>query len=222
MSCLRTIMLLGLVAALAAVPGCGDGYVAPNIYHEVPSPQGLMSLHRVILIEFKDETGQPRVAEDMTDALAQALQERGLFRVDVIDRLSPRLIGLPIDKLEPFTIAELAQMGRQLRCDAVLIGKVRQFQPFPRMQISILLRLIDLRDGQLAWGVDGKWNSTDAVVEKRIKWYFKKKLRSGYSPATWELITRSPMQFCRFVAFETVGTLPVAYGRGPARADRGR
>jgi len=209
----HTKVLLGLLAAAIAAGCTRDGYVAPNIYHEIPSVRQLMSLRRVVLIELKDETGQPRVAEDLTAALAQALQERGLFRVDVIDRHSPRLEGLVVDKLEPFTIGELAKMARQLNCDGVLIGRIRQFQPFPRMQMSVLLRLIDLRDGQLAWGVDEKWNSSDAVVEKRIKWYFRTQLRTGYGPATWELITRSPMQFCRFVAYEMAGTLPIGHGR---------
>lgn len=216
MNCFRVIMLLGL-AALAG--SCDAGYIAPNIYHEIPSPQKLRGLRRVVLIQFKDETGQPRVAEDLTDALAQALQECGLFRVDIISRNSSQLDGLPIDKLEPFTISELSKIAAQLRCDAVLIGRVKQFQPFPRMQISVLLRLIDLRDGQLVWGVDEKWNSTDLVVEKRIKWYFGNRMRSGYEPATWELVTRSPMQFCRFVAFEIGGTLPMGYGRGAPIAD---
>ena len=217
-----TIAMLTVLAALAAGCGPGERHVAANIYHEIPSMRQLTSLRRVVLIGLTDETGQPRVAEDLTAALAQALQERGLFRVDVIDCHSPRLEGLVADKLEPFTIAELAKMARQLDCDGVLIGRIRQFQPFPRMQISVLLRLIDLRDGRLAWGVDEKWNSTDAVVEQRIKQYFRAEIRSGYDPATWELVTRSPMQFCRFVAYETAGTLPVGHGRLAAGPGEGR
>ena len=194
-----------------AAPGCVWPPDPPDreVAFFLSSRQDVLRLRRVVFVELsaRGET-LPETAWDTTQALASAVQDKRLFHLDVVRRADPRCRDLSLDRLEPLTLQQLAQMRQDLNCDAVMFGHVNHFQPFPRMQLGLSLKLMDLKDGKLVWGIDNIWDSTTKETERAIKKYFHEKVRSGYDPLGYELVLKSPRAFQKFVAYEAAETLP--------------
>lgn len=180
----------------------------PEVRYYLHSPQSLHAIHRVVFIQLDGGTRHPQIASVMTEALFAALQDRGIFQVDVMSENHPQCQDLPLGSREGFTIEQLHAIRQALRCDAVLLGEVTQFLPHPRMQAGLSLRLIDLKNGQLVWGLENVWDSTDLRVERRIEDFFEDRMRHGYEPIDERLAYSSPRTFGKFVAYEVANTLP--------------
>ena len=204
-----------------ACPSCGPRRCP--ISYDFTSPAALQHIRRVALIELAPEKGAPQIAADMTEALFQALQAKRLFHVDVVRRTDAACRDLPLDRMEPYALENFSEMHRALRCDGAIIGKISQFQTYPRLRIGLYLRLLDLRNGAVIWAVDHTWDTTDKKTEKRIKQFFERCLRGGYDPLQWRLATQSPKTFQKFIAYEIVEhTLPTpSEVQKPTRASTG-
>jgi len=201
----NAIRLAGGCCVLMLLAGCAK---PPRIGHYLDSPQSLWRIRRVVFVELSAPDGYPRVAEETTDALFRALQEKQLFHLDVIDRTDPACQDLPLESRQAFTLAQLSAMRKSLGCDAILFGSVTGFQAYPRMRLGLYVRLLDLKDGKLVWAVDHHWDTTDKATERRIRRHFTSEMRSGYNPVRWRLGLLSPKLFQNFVADEVADTLP--------------
>ena len=213
----RAILPALLAAGLIAAAGCGPPEGPPNIGYVLPRPQNLAKVGRVVFLQLADDDSFHDVADDMTTALSKAIGARRLFHVDVISRDDPACKGLSLDGRNGFTIGQLQDMRRTLKCDAVLVGSVRDFRPHPHTQMGLYLRLLDVKNGRLLWAVDHLWDTTDKDVEKRIQKFFRKHMREGYEPMDWQLAMISPKAFEKYVAYEVAETLPA----GPSLAAGG-
>ena len=98
-------------------------------------------------------------------------------------------------------------LRKNLKADAVLVGEVTQYYPYPRLAIGLRLKLIDLRDGTLIWAIEQFWDSTDKQVENRAEDFFKTQIRSGFDPIEYRMALVSPHMFLKFVAWEVGQTL---------------
>lgn len=200
----RAIRLL-LCAAPSALLGCGPQ--RPNIDYYLSSRADLQRIRRVVFVDLSQESSFPAISDDMSEALFQALQGGNFFHIDRIARDDPHCRDLPLDARQAFTVKDLAAMREAFGCDALLFGRVSHFRSYPRMQIGLFLRLLDLKEGKLVWGVENIWDTTDKTIENRAKEFYEKQMRSGYEPAEWSLLMKSPKAFQKFVAFEVAGTL---------------
>jgi len=211
-------------AALACLAlglgGCTLREPAPDIGYYLGPARRIARIRRVVFIELGGEGDDRQVAADMTAALYEALRGQGLFRVQLLRRDDPHCQGLPLEDGARPTPKQLAEMRKTLGCNAVLIGSVSGFRPFPRMKLGLDLRLLDLTSGTLVWGVDHVWDTTDRDTERRIGRFFRRRMRSGYEPAEGRLGLMSPRAFQKFVAHEVVGTLPERPELAAARGTR--
>ena len=98
-------------------------------------------------------------------------------------------------------------MRKALNCNALLVGTVTAYQPYPHLSIGLRLKLIDLEDGQLLWAFEQIWDTTDKTTEKRIKDYFQAQIRSGITPLHEQLVVVSSLKFVKFVAYEVAETM---------------
>jgi hypothetical protein len=202
---LAAAALAGLCLALGCRGPCAKG--RPRVNYYLSSRQELQRVPRVVFVELYEDQGYPKVARDMTDALFKAVQARNLFHLDLVSAADPACRDLPLDGSDGLTMEQLAQIRQALHCDAVLTGKMSHFRPHPRMQIALYLRLLNLRDGKLIWGVGDTWDSTDLQTEGRIREYYDQQVGTGYDPAQWRLVRMSPLMFEKFVAQEVACTL---------------
>ena len=75
--------------------------------------------------------------------------------------------------------------------------------------------MVDLRIGKLLWAIEQIWDSTDKLVERRMKKFYKEYMRSNYGPMDWELLITSPRAFNKFVVYEVAETFNMVsrYGK---------
>ena len=89
----------------------------------------------------------------------------------------------------------------------MLIGTVTSYTPYPHMAMGLQLKLIDLRDGQVAWAAEQVWDTADKNTEEQIKKYFDQELRQGFSPLGEQLAMLSSINFVRFVTYDVAEAL---------------
>ncbi|MFC1738777.1 hypothetical protein ACFL1G_07000 [Planctomycetota bacterium] len=106
-----------------------------------------------------------------------------------------------------YSFKQLLAIRKTLHCDAILLGTVTEYQPYPHMSMGLRLKLIDLNDGQLIWGLEQIWDTSDKTIENRIENYFSKRIRSDLTPLHQELMAISPIKFVKFVAYEVAETI---------------
>lgn len=200
-----------LVAGLACVlAGCLHKETPPPVGHYVDAQALTGYVQRVVLLPLTSDTAYPAVADGMTTALFQALQGKQLFHVT----LAPAPEACPLDLQKPLSLKDLARLRQATGADAVLIGTVRSFDPYPRMHLGLDIRLLDLRDSRVLWAVDHLWDATDKVTQRRMEQYFSEQSGDRWEPLQWRLATVGPAVMQQFVAYEAVGTLPSPGSKG--------
>lgn len=204
----RWLAGLGLPALLTLLltSSCGSEKDAmANAYYLSPN-KDLRRLGRVALVEMDGTSSSPEIAAAITDALFLQTQKRQVFGVMVVRRDDPTWQSLQenLDSLK--ALRQLVTVRESLNCNGLLVGTVTRYQPYPHMVIGLRLKLLDLADGQLLWGMEQVWDSADRSIQKRIKTYLKGQRRSGQSGLREELVVVSPLTFCEFVSYEVAGT----------------
>jgi len=202
------VAILSLLAALLS--GCITYYKASapaaDYYYLNPN-KSLTTVGRVAIVELDNNSSYPKVSIDVTGKLYQALQKKQIFGLTVVRQNEPSWRSLQLDLGSKYTLDQLSAIYETLQCDAVLLGTITEFRPYPHMTIGLRLKLIDLRDGQLLWAIEQVWDCADKTTEYRIKDYFHSQKRSGYAPLHEQLAAVSPIEFIKFVSYEVAETL---------------
>jgi hypothetical protein len=115
--------------------------------------------------------------------------------------------NLEIQPGSAYTLEQLLAARKMLGVDAILVGTVTSYTPYPHMAMGLQLKLIDLRDGQIDWAVEQIWDTADKTTEERTKKYFEQQLRSGFSPLGGQLATLSSINFIKFVTYDATEAL---------------
>jgi len=196
-----TILLLPLLA----LSGCLNNTEATRYY---TNPQkNIAAIGRVAIVELNNESSYPKVCDNIMESLYQAVQKKQLFGLTRIDKTDPAWRSLQLQVDATYSLEQLSAIRKTLKCNAVLIGTITQYQPYPRLTLGLRLRMLDLTDGQLIWALEQTWDTSDKTTEKRIKDYFNTQIRSGYEPLRQELVIISSLNFIKFVAYEVAQTL---------------
>jgi hypothetical protein len=199
MSLLLLILLSGCGIYRAPRPAVDYCYLNPD--------KDLFAVGKVVIVELDNESSYPQASVDVTEALFKALQKKQLFSLNVVRQNNPAWRSLQLDLDSPYTLEQLFAVHETLRCDAMLIGTITGYRPYPHMTIGLRLKLVDLKDGQLLWAIEQVWDSADKTTENRIKDYFKTQMRSGSGRLRERLVTVSQLEFIKFVVSETAETL---------------
>ena len=176
-------------------------------YYYLNPDKNLFSVGRTALIELDNNSNYPQISTDVTEALFQALQKKQIFGLTLVRKSNPVWKSLQLNLNKTYSLEQLSEMRKTLNCDAVLVGTVTGFEPFPHLTIGLRLKLIDLEDGQLLWAIEQIWDTADKTTENRIRNYYSR--RNFLASATFQekLGTVSSLRFVKFVAFETAQTL---------------
>jgi len=205
MNRVKIIPLLLLTFRLA---GCSI-YSAPvplADYYFLNPDKDLYTVGRVALIELNNNSSYPQISVDVTEALFQSLQKKQVFGLTLVRQNDPAWRSLQLDLDSTYTLEQLVAIKGTLDCDAILTGTVTEYRPYPHMTIGLRLKLLDLNDGMLLWGLEQIWDSADKTTEYRIRDYFLYQVRSGYEPLREQLVAVSSLKFVKFVAYEVAET----------------
>jgi hypothetical protein len=197
---------------LSVLCGCDSSTrgTMDNAYY-LNSYEGLRELGRVTLVELDNVSVYRDVSVDVTKALFMELQKKQIFSMTPVGRDDPgwRALQQNLDSLQP--MQTLLTMRENLRSNGLLVGTITEYRPYPRLTIGLRLKLLDLTDGQVLWGVEQVWDSTDKNVRKRLQDYFHNELHSwldfGPNPLPEQLLAVSSLEFAKFVAYEVARTL---------------
>lgn len=207
----RWLPILPAVSAVVLLGGCGsperNACLPGRITSYVSSAKELTYVNRVAFVELDDGEVYTQQSGPLTQAVAKALSDCRLFHIQVVGRDQQIIRDLGLDRPRRYTAEDMQRIREALGCDAVLLGRITNYQPHPHMQAGLYLALIDIRRGKMLWGVDHVWDTTDQEVVNRLKRFYHMEMRDGYGPAHWELALMSPKAFEKFVAFETAQTL---------------
>jgi len=179
-------------------PAADSYYLSPH--------KDLRRIGRVALVEIGNASDDPQIATAITDALFLEAQKKQVFGVMVVHRTDPAWQGLQENLDSAQTLRQLAAAREALKCNGLLVGTLTKYRPYPHMVIGLRLKLLDLTDGQLLWGMEEVWDSSDRSIQNRIKAYLKEDRKAGHSPLREELVIVSPLNFCKFVTYEVAGT----------------
>ncbi len=202
-SCLLAILAMGSICGCES--GNENGGMAGSYF--LDQSKDLHALGRVALVEIDNTSSYPQVSSEMTQALYLETQKRQMFGLVLVRQDDPawRSLQENLDNLQ--AMRQLVALQETLRSNGLLLGTITQYQPYPHMVVGLRLRLLDLTDGQLIWGVEQIWDSADKTIQKRIRKYYEQQLRSGHAPLGEELVVISSLNFCKFVAYEVASTL---------------
>ncbi|RKY11037.1 MAG: hypothetical protein DRP65_05330 [Planctomycetota bacterium] len=211
MANLKTIFLIFL---LTAVQGCGINSISifnpsgPEAdYYYVNPQKDLRRIGRVAVVELQNDSAYPHISADVTEMLFQELQKRQVFGLSVVRRNNPAWRSLQLPPDSPFNPDQLLSIRKVLGCNAVLIGTVTHYQPYPHMTIGLRLKIVDLTDGQLLWALEQIWDCADKTTESRIRRYLRYQKRSAEGSLREQLVSVSPTKFIKFVGYEVAATL---------------
>ena len=198
---LLTIMLLG---------GCAFSIKAfdkpqKQFYYLNPN-KDITAIGRVALVELNNESSYPKVSFDITQALYSELLKKQYFGVRPIYQNDAEWKNVQVKNGSAFSLEQLEFMKNNLNCDAIAVGTVIQYHPYPHLMIGLRLQLIDLRDSEVIWGMEQIWDSTDKTTQRKIAGYFSGQKTMQNSPLDERLVGLSSIEFLKFVAFETAET----------------
>jgi hypothetical protein len=177
--------------------------------HYYLNPQvNVGSVNRIALLELENQSERPELSELLSQTLAEGMGKKHLFSVRTIRRADPLWTSLNLDQITAYSYEDLALIRENLKVDAIVFGTIKHYRSFPHIQMSLHLKMVDVRQGKLIWAMEEVWDSTDKQVELRMKRYFSKEIRTGYQPLNWEVIITSPRAFNKFVVYEACSTLP--------------
>lgn len=189
--------------------GCGlyESHTPPADHYYLNPDKDLDTVGRIALVELSNDSAFPRISSQATEALFQALQKKQIFGLAIVRRHDPAWRSFQLDLNTAYTLEQLSAMRKTLNCDAVLVGAVTEFKPYPHMGIGLRLKIVDLTDGQLLWALEQIWDATDRATEERIMDYYSDHDLVGFATLRERLGTVSSLKFVKFVAYETAETL---------------
>ena len=161
---------------------------------------------RVVVFEFQNYSNDVDISMKLTRAVTESLQKKHLFTIQAFERSDPAWQKLDLKPTSSYSMEELLAIRKQLRADAVLYGSITRYHPYPHLTVGLHLKMVDLRSGRLLWAIEQIWDSTDKLVEHRMREFYKKYMRSSYGPMDWELLITSPRAFNKFVVYEVAET----------------
>jgi hypothetical protein len=204
-TCLPALRSLSSVVCLlfsALLCGCesndGNAPMAESFY--LNPYRDVHSMGRVVLVELENGTAYPEISAQMTTALFAALQKKQLFGVTIMQQDDPTWQELRQQLSSLTGLKQIGTMREALKSDGLMVGTITQYVPYPRMILGLRLTLLDLTDGQVLWGLEQVWDSSDNSTRKRIRsWSSAASLRE-------DLVVMSSLNFTKFVAYEIAQT----------------
>jgi hypothetical protein len=207
MKTLKTTLILILTAGLA---GCAFDFpgqsAATKCYYKNPDKK-ITSIGRVAIVELSNESAYPHISADISETLYNQLQKKQVVGISAVHKNDPAWKALQLPPSPPYDLEQLANIRNTLKCDAILIGTVTEYKPYPLMVIGLRIKILDLSDGQLIWGYEQIWDTADKTCEQRAEKYYKSEKNTDYGTLRKKLVSASSIEFLKFVSFEVAQTL---------------
>lgn len=179
----------------------------PGNYFYMNPDMDLTEIGKVVLVQPDNKSDYPQISTDVIRSLFEELQKKQVFSLRVIPDTDPAWRALQLNLDSTYTLEQLMTARKTLRCHAVMVGTITEYQPYPHMVIGLHLKMINLDDGQLIWAFEQVWDTTDKKTEYRIKKFLANQTQPVSPNMDERLVTVSSIKFLKFVAHEVALTL---------------
>jgi hypothetical protein len=202
---LKKIILFSLLTAI--ISGCNTDFYQPSVgksaqpYYRNPN-KNISNIGKAALVEPENSTSYPQIASDITLKLFQQLQKRQVFGLNIVRTADPEWKNLQIPVDGPQNLQQYADLRKALNCSAIIFGSITEYQPYPHLSVGLRLKMIDLTDGRLIWGLEQIWDSSDKKTLDRARKYLKSQKRGDSEKMNRQLISISSIEFLDFVTYE--------------------
>jgi hypothetical protein len=205
MNIAKTIII---AIVLAGFCGCSI-YRAPvplGDYYYINPDADFARIGKVALIQLKNNSTNQQISLDVTAALYEQIQKKQRFSLRVVPENDPDWRSLELEADSPIKPRQLLLAAKTLHCDAVMLGEITQYSPYPHMVLGLRLRMVDCSDGRLLWAFEQVWDAADKKTEYKIKKYLADQARCGTQGLGEQLVAVSSIEFVKFVGYEVAMT----------------
>ena len=209
---LKSICSISLLCLLLTA-GCNQIFYTPvpeqtgNYYINYNLFPG--TVRNVALFEFENKSSHLGISDDLANELYSNLQKDSLFGTMLVSRTDPAWNKYRLDAYKAFSQERMQQIKTAMHCDAVLVGTITDYKPWPYMSMGMRLKLIDVRNGQLLWAYENSWDCADVNTKQRMINYFYNNTNTIDSELQKEMLGVSSINFIKFVAHEATSTIMV-------------
>lgn len=203
--------LLVAIAALS-IGGCSSSSSrsrpnGPFSFHTTP---GATQVRSVAVLPFTLGAKVGRSAGAIDASMSAALRELGYSQViNVAPDKGKELVETDVIYEDNITTKQLLRLRQELKVEAVLIGRVDQFDGFDPLAMGMTATMISCLDGTVLWSVTGHFDAHNLDVQQDIRrWYDGNRSGDQTSVGGWKLALQSPSMFTRYVCDRVVASLP--------------
>ena len=169
---------------------------------------GAAQIRTVGIVPFDAGAAPDRVALELAEVFAAQLQHLGQIRMMVLRDDAGRLIPPPgLEEGSPPTVQGLIRARRELGVDAVVYGRVTQYQPYGPPVLGLDVRMVSCKTGDTLWVASGVFDSSRPDVFGRFEEYCRTQVADGSAAATGKVALKSPRHYAQFASYEIASTL---------------
>lgn len=203
---MKNIIIIAVLMVIVFLSGCDSMSALKGDYCYIDKPK-LYSIKSVSFVDLYNESEYHGIEADVTDELYHAFLKKQVFTISRLKQDASTWKSISYQPGAKFTLEELYQLKQSLGSNAVLVGSVIDFKPYPHLSLAMRLEMIDLNDGQAIWAAEQIWDSADKNLEIRVKKYIDRQMRTDRTADRDKLTFVSTKDFIRFVCFELAETV---------------
>jgi hypothetical protein len=205
-------VLLALVAAgcLAGCSGYHRSDAKPLARFSSQTSAKIGDVRRIAVLPLSLGHGVGRSAEAIDQALAASLRELDRFEVVAVPAAQrDELLTRDPVLANGISSAELLRLRDTLRVDAVLLGRVDQYQGYDPIALGLTTHLVSCIDGSVLWSATGHFDGSRGDIQADIeRWHHGAIGQATASIAGWRATLASPSLFCRYVGDRLAASVP--------------
>lgn len=207
---MRAIKLVCITVAIILCAACGNksAETIPQSFPFYAHPQAQMA-KRVIVFPFYQHQKTIETHDTFNFAISQAWRELGHFEVVNLSTADRDSI-ISTDPLRSGRIVseDLRKMRQHYQADAVLIGRLEEWQSYDPVAIGLQAYMFDCGEGIPLWTGSGHWDAARADIQKDVQAWHTETIGAGsISINGWRNALQSPRLFSRYVADRLAATV---------------
>ena len=210
---MRPFLLIVLAVLLV---GCAE--LSRNPFRRMPvAPPGSVAWHttpraiealRVAVLPFALAEKVGKGASELSPSFAGSLRALGIHETVLVGPERAILLTLPDLHAGKVPVDTLLAVRDATGCDAVVIGRVEQFDGFHPVSLGASLHLISCHDGSVLWSAQMQLDTRRDDVQRDIEGWWKRNSGEQASAVNgWKSVLSTPRDFCRYAADRLAWTI---------------
>lgn len=200
--------MLAMVLMLVVSSGCDRRRTTEHHPFSWQLQPAAAAVTRIVVLPIDRAGVSGRSAQGVDAAIAAAL--RDLSRHVVIeagpDTLPNGMLGAV--EADRVSVQDLLTLRDRYHADAVLIGRLHQFQGYDPVAVGLTMHLVSCHDGSALWSATGHFDGARTSVQDDVQaWYRRRMADRGNTVQTWRTVLHTPSLYSRYVADRMLGSL---------------